>query len=286
MKTFYSKTLLGAMLCIVTIGQSQINVQIPILEDTYIDGFSTTTNRGAAVFATVKYHPDGRERTVLLKFDVSSVTETITNATLYIDARTVKTDATSAVIIDVYKHDDNWAEATTTFDNYVGTIGTKITDFESPNHTSDYDNPFTIDITSYAEEARTGDGVLSLAFKMQNTNNQNDFRIVTKEDVEVEPVNTPAYLIITGGTLSTKDFSANTFKLYPNPVNDKLNIQSPNSKISRINIFSIDGKKVLEIDEIDSNKIEFDVSYLNKGIYLIQLLNNDGGSNTKRLIKN
>ena len=67
--------------------------------------------------------------------------------------------------------------------------------------------------------------------------------------------------------------------IYPNPVHDKLfikNISTSNSAINA-NIFSIDGKLVLSVKDLNAINDGIDVIKLNKGVYLLQLLN---GSNT------
>ena len=260
---------------------SQVNVQIPVLEDTYTDGNSPTTIRGAVVYAMAKNHPSF-ERVAYLKFDLSSIPGTITAATLHINGRTTDGGA-QTVTVDVYPEgNDTWDEDTTTYNNFTPSIGTLISSFNPSG--SSYSSPYSADITSYAEAERSGDGALSLAFKLQIQDNGNDFRIVSKEDTG--GVNTPAYLDITyTPALSVNDFSDNVFALYPNPANNKLNIQCPNSRINSINIFSIDGKKVLVTDNVNSNELELNISHFNKGIYLIQVLDINGALSTKKLIK-
>ena len=83
-------------------------------------------------------------------------------------------------------------------------------------------------------------------------------------------------------TASTKeDFVDNNLKIYPNPVNDILNIKISNSiKIEEVNIYNILGKIVLKT--INQHKIN--VSKLNKGVFLIKIKTNKGVL-IKKLIK-
>lgn len=77
----------------------------------------------------------------------------------------------------------------------------------------------------------------------------------------------------------TKD--DNSIKLLPNPVKNILNISNKNNTISRIEIYSVLGKKVLDV----GNQNSIDVSKLNKGIYISKIYGNDNTVSTKRFIK-
>lgn len=260
---------------------SGTNIQVPILEDTYTDSNSPTTIRGDAAYALVKNHSNF-DRVAYLKFDLLSIPGTITAATLHINGRTTE-DGVGTVTVDVYPEgNDTWDEDTTTYNNFSPSIGALISSFNPSG--SSYSTPYSVDITSYAEAERSGDGTLSLAFKLQIIDNGNDFRIVSKEDTG--GVNLPAYLDITyTSSLSVTDFDDKEFSFYPNPANDKLSIQSSSLEIRGIDVFSIEGKKVLTIDNVNSNKLELKIGHLNKGIYLVKIFNSNGGYNTKKLIK-
>ncbi len=72
-----------------------------------------------------------------------------------------------------------------------------------------------------------------------------------------------------------------TISIYPNPVSNTLNISSVNSVINSITIFSLTGKKVLEVSE-ELNSI--DVSNISKGMYFIEIFTSEGSS-VKKFIK-
>lgn len=84
--------------------------------------------------------------------------------------------------------------------------------------------------------------------------------------------------------LRVDDFNLNThnsdFKIFPNPVNNILNIDS-SSDIKSVKIYNILGKEILKTK---SKKIN--VSKLNSGIYILKLENNLGEVSTKKWIKN
>lgn len=80
--------------------------------------------------------------------------------------------------------------------------------------------------------------------------------------------------------LSNENFlNENTFVIYPNPVQNELNIQS-NFGIRNVEIYSLDGKLVLQ-----SIQNILNVQSLESGIYLMKIENNEGGISTKKFLK-
>lgn len=71
-----------------------------------------------------------------------------------------------------------------------------------------------------------------------------------------------------------------TISIYPNPAHNIISIES-DLRVSLINIYSIEGKRVLQFN----NKSELDISSLQKGIYLITIELEGGKRLTKRIIK-
>jgi hypothetical protein len=83
-----------------------------------------------------------------------------------------------------------------------------------------------------------------------------------------------------GSTLTNENFTSNNeFKIYPNPVQDLLTIQS-NSEIEKIEIYSLEGKLVLQ-----STQNLFNVQSLENGIYLLKIKTINGEISTKKFIK-
>ena len=63
--------------------------------------------------------------------------------------------------------------------------------------------------------------------------------------------------------------SISPFNLYPNPANDVLKIQNDtNYKIENITIINVLGKKVLQINDFDS---EVNIQDLQKGFYIVEI---------------
>ena len=69
-------------------------------------------------------------------------------------------------------------------------------------------------------------------------------------------------------------------KLYPNPVDQYLNIEAI-SNVDQVTIFSIQGKKIANFDNVER---ELDLSNLKSGIYFLQLKMNDFSENIKIIV--
>jgi trimeric autotransporter adhesin len=83
-------------------------------------------------------------------------------------------------------------------------------------------------------------------------------------------------------SLGVSDFetSLDKIKLYPNPTSGILNIQMK-SPLNKATVFNIQGQKVIE-----SSTIQFDVSNLLSGVYVIKIEDKNGSVSIKRFIKN
>lgn len=89
------------------------------------------------------------------------------------------------------------------------------------------------------------------------------------------------------GFLSTSDYDLESFKIYPNPASELINIQLQNSTSINIEIklFDITGKLLQNAKFINNNLISINLSSFQKGIYIIQI-KKDGVSHTQKIIKN
>ncbi|MFT6246747.1 MAG: hypothetical protein ACJAXI_003530, partial [Crocinitomicaceae bacterium] len=71
-------------------------------------------------------------------------------------------------------------------------------------------------------------------------------------------------------------------KLYPNPVQNELFVESKDEQITEMTILDYSGRVVKVITNTNANSI--DVSELNQGVYLLKVSTGNGVS-TKRFIK-
>ena len=82
-------------------------------------------------------------------------------------------------------------------------------------------------------------------------------------------------------TASVDDVFASNLKIYPNPANDYLTIESKNIKIESIEIYSLLGQKMKSDLQLKSNRL--DVSDLSNGLYLLKV-NSESGSSTRKIV--
>ena len=89
--------------------------------------------------------------------------------------------------------------------------------------------------------------------------------------------------LYSGSTLGTNKFveSKNEIKLYPNPTDDVLTIDSK-IPLTKVEIFSILGKKV---DEVNSDYKTISTDNLSSGMYILKI-HSEKGFTDKKLIKN
>jgi len=96
------------------------------------------------------------------------------------------------------------------------------------------------------------------------------------------PIITNNYITeITEDNLSVNDFNITDIRIYPNPVKDVLTIKASFS-INEINIYDIEGRKVLQTVQNEINQI--DMSALDTGIYFLNLIS-DSKTETFKVIK-
>lgn len=81
--------------------------------------------------------------------------------------------------------------------------------------------------------------------------------------------------------LSSNDFSISDFRIYPNPANDFITIESNTVQISSVNVYDVLGKNVLSQNELANNRL--DVSNFDSGIYFVKISSEDA-SITKKII--
>lgn len=84
---------------------------------------------------------------------------------------------------------------------------------------------------------------------------------------------------IDGDLLSVTELSAET-KLYPNPTTGSFTVEG--ASVAKVEVYNLVGQKVFE--QQDNKVVNIDASRWNKGIYLINVLNENGSVETKKLV--
>ena len=88
----------------------------------------------------------------------------------------------------------------------------------------------------------------------------------------------------TTNTLGNENFGDSQFTAYPNPATDVWNIRSSNAGISNVEIFNTLGRSVKRM-EVEGSNVSIEVSDLSTGIYFARISDNNGQTNTVKLIK-
>ncbi|MGJ8683858.1 MAG: T9SS type A sorting domain-containing protein [Nonlabens sp.] len=86
-------------------------------------------------------------------------------------------------------------------------------------------------------------------------------------------------------TATVDDIAANTFRIYPNPANDIITINSDNHTIKNLSITDMNGREVMNTNVDDKLSTQLDVTNLSSGLYLMSI-SSDQGNVTKRFVKN
>ena len=89
--------------------------------------------------------------------------------------------------------------------------------------------------------------------------------------------------IVAGPPLSIENITKDdaSVRLFPNPANNVLNVEATNKTISKIEVYSILGKRVLSA----KNTKSINVSALSRGVYITKLYGDDSSVSTKRFVK-
>ena len=84
--------------------------------------------------------------------------------------------------------------------------------------------------------------------------------------------------------LGINEIGLEAISLYPNPINNILNINSPLSEIKTIEIFDLRGRKIRSINNKNQHSCQIDMTSLKSAMYFIKI-STDNGTITKRVLK-
>ena len=193
---------------------------------------------------------------------------------------------------------------------YNGSTSNKIQVFnlETNNWENEYEMPFRVSANALTVDGNNiyiiGDYSNQDKIDVLDTNDmsftslQND--MIGRRHFDAEIINDKLYIVggnttsnlnsslnslqfsIINTTLSTDNLSfKNNLLLYPNPVSNIFRIESKNVQISKVEIYTLSGKQIKEINS-NFNHIEFD--NLTTGMYLVKIHTKEG-VHTRKIIK-
>lgn len=145
-------------------------------------------------------------------------------------------------------------DAGTDFSSYEWFFGTENLDWEYPTL---YVDGETYDLGTWEFSVTVGNGVCFAS----------DTILVTFTDYN-----------------SIEDNQASNISIYPNPANDYIVIDDPENIVSKISIYTIDGKEILNDNNYSNSEIN--INSLSAGSYFIKITNRDGNSIIKKFLKN
>ena len=97
-------------------------------------------------------------------------------------------------------------------------------------------------------------------------------------DVDIDQITTNNFSCITSYITTGIDeisFASQSVKLYPNPANDMINFSIDGNVAKKINILDITGR-IIEVLNIDASDTHLNISEYSNGIYIYQIISDDG----------
>ncbi|MDN3695013.1 T9SS type A sorting domain-containing protein [Chryseobacterium tructae] len=92
--------------------------------------------------------------------------------------------------------------------------------------------------------------------------------------------------IILNGNLATQEVVIDkNVRLYPNPTKDILNIDFNGKRFKTVEVYSIDGKKILTQEVSSMNNVEVNLLRYPPGIYMVTLIDSNGKTYPNKVIK-
>jgi len=88
---------------------------------------------------------------------------------------------------------------------------------------------------------------------------------------------------IKGTVLSNPDFSNTTVTVYPNPVQDSLNIELSTNKINTLILFDLKGKQLFKEENVNTQRKTIVLPQLEKGVYLLKIVTNRKATIIKKI---
>src|SRR5690554_135062 len=124
----------------------------------------------------------------------------------------------------------------------------------------------------------------SQGFGFSRTDQVEDFTAPEFEDINGNPL--PGFENCTSSLIGIEEFNSNSYKVYPNPTNNRLFIKTvKNYGQVTLTLTDINGRQVLSKEVELFNQVELDINQLQTGIYILNIQGNSFSANHK-VIKN
>lgn len=138
---------------------------------------------------------------------------------------------------------------------------------------------FFIDSDSY-----TAPGAKTITIDLPSGYDPSDYENIVATATDANG-NTSEFGLNVSYTLSISQFENQSVKFYPNPVTNKLFIQSPSSNNYHLKLVNTLGQVVMS-QKSNSASAELDMSSLSRGLYVLNVVDENKNSQTIKIIKN
>lgn len=147
--------------------------------------------------------------------------------------------------------------------------------------------PWKLQLSDVSAPAIKGDNVVDNVEKVEVDNASGTYTIQVTHKGNL--VNTSqAYSIIVTGfdalLLSNPEFERSSVSFYPNPVNDFLYVNSSKHNVLKYELYDLQGRLIQNVNLTNQNNFEINMSSLNQGIYILNLVS-EYGTITEKVIK-
>lgn len=272
-------------------GSNETTVSSTASADTYIRGGSYASNSYDSSTDLWLKEPNNTsfKRRIFLAFDVSSISGTVTSATLQMTPTTIGSSADN-VESEVYEADD-WANGLVWNDN-PGV--NDLLDSYSGSYTSG--SAISFDVTSWvAEAAQNGDEEVFLSIQSAGIDSGSDY--VRFASIESGTASSRPQLTITYSSSSAREVSVNSIEerqnslspnisIYPVPVVEVLHIDGLKSgDVQSVEIIDLSGQVLASFQPENASDLSVDVSKLETGTYLLRIQTMNNGFSIQRFVK-
>ncbi|MEM9885370.1 MAG: galactose oxidase-like domain-containing protein [Bacteroidota bacterium] len=235
-----------ACICEGTISTGTSTIELTPIDDAYL--------QGSTLFNTDELRIENGNRVTYMKFDLSGVSGTITDAELQLK---VGSDAGNGTVIIQEGDSNNWTEnnlSNSNKPNSIGQIGSKSGTYASQSvHTADLNN-FSFN------------GSQVSLIVVHNSGNDMSFKSSENSDVAGRPKLTLTVSTSANSGIEARTEATKTISIYPNPANDILSIKGVDEE-SLISVIDISGRVLIEA----IGQPQLDISELSAGIYFIKV---------------
>lgn len=145
---------------------------------------------------------------------------------------------------------------------------------------------FTLPAATPSGGTYAGPGVTGTNFNASSAGVGSHMITYTYTDTTTNCANSDTVTIAVAACVGIGENTLTNIEIYPNPVNELLNIDFGDEQISNLSISlkAIDGKQVFELKNVKEGKVAIDMSDYSKGIYMLFI--SDGlNSYNKKIVK-